>query len=80
MAQWRKQRASPEDLFAAAESVAQLALHEPPGPARAAMWNLLDELVRLVRNQVAIPSALANSLRALGSPVISKDLSAAQIN
>jgi hypothetical protein len=80
MAQWRKQRTRPEDLFAAAESVAQLALKEAPGPGRARMWNALDQFVHVTAwTHLTAPRSLTISLRALGSPVIAKDLDAAGI-
>jgi hypothetical protein len=80
MAQWRTHRTDPDGLMAAADSVAAMALHEPAGPARARMWNVLDEFVRLaVGSQLAIPASLASRLRALGSPVIATDLATAGI-
>jgi hypothetical protein len=78
MAEWRKQRVSAEELFAAAQSLVTQALSAPPGPDRARMWNKLDEFVRLaVASSLAIPRSLVTSLRALGSPVIAKDLAGA---
>jgi hypothetical protein len=57
-----------------------LALQEAPGPARARMWNTLDEFVRLIGwSQLTMPLSLAGRLRALGSPVIVRDLAAAGI-
>ena len=80
MAEWRKQRVSAEDLFAAAQSLVTLALNVPPGPDRARMWNKLDEFVRLaLAGGLAIPRSLVTSLRALGSPVIEKDLTGALV-
>lgn len=81
MAQWRKRQTSAERLFDAAHAVAERALSELPGPARAQMVNGLYQFVRLtLGSQMAIPPSLAGQLRALRSPVISRELAAARID
>jgi hypothetical protein len=80
MVQWRRGRASADDLLAAADVVAAEALEELPGPERARMWNALYELLRLSRaGGLEIAPPLSARLAALGSPVIAGELAATRL-